>query len=401
MTVTWLHEASTVRRPRVPRLAALLLLTVSATAIAVGCGGGRRDDAAESPPPPPSPAAAVDHGWAVGEGGTILATDDGGRTWRQVPRQRGDLEDVDSFDDVDFVDRLHGWAVGWGDAADGPGVILATSDGGHTWVRQYALPGDEDLDAVDFIDARRGWAAGGGQVLASDDGGLSWRRTEHESLSSLRDLSMRDLPVHLRDVCFIDAQHGCVVGGDGVSAAGPYGILSRTDDAGRSWGLASVAGWTDTLGVGQLGAVAFADATHGCALGESVLTTADGGRTWRDHGERRVGYLSALAVAGDATYWAVGGRGIGTAAFRPVLARSADGGATWLERRLSPRLSRGAAFTDVFFGDPDHGWIAGRDAAGQGLILATRDGGRTWRRQATGTVPPLRSVVFCDVEPAE
>src|SRR3712207_7302377 len=48
-----------------------------------------------------------ERGWAVGERGTILRTEDGGQTWRAVPpRVRTTLLSVK------FVNKEEGWAVG-------------------------------------------------------------------------------------------------------------------------------------------------------------------------------------------------------------------------------------------------------------------------------------------------
>ena len=67
-----------------------------------------------------------------------------------------------------FVDAERGWAVGHG------GTVLATSNGGRTWsVRDASATAA--LWGVDFVNAERGWAVGdGGTVLATSDGGRSW-----------------------------------------------------------------------------------------------------------------------------------------------------------------------------------------------------------------------------------
>src|SRR5581483_11214543 len=48
--------------------------------------------------------------------------------------------------------------------------------------------------------------------------------------------------------------------------------LCRSSDGGASW---------SRLGPAPLQAVAFGDAAHGLAVGGGILSTADGGRTWR------------------------------------------------------------------------------------------------------------------------
>lgn len=67
-------------------------------------------------------AGDAHHAWAVGTGGTILATEDGGKTWAaQTSGVRGTIAGI-----FFLPDALHGWA--WGE--DG---LLATRDGGTSW----------------------------------------------------------------------------------------------------------------------------------------------------------------------------------------------------------------------------------------------------------------------------
>src|SRR5262245_36199233 len=54
----------------------------------------------------------------------------------------------------------------------GKGTILATRDGGRTWVRVWQ--GGADLRDVNFSSASAGWALGDGTVLATVDGGQHW-----------------------------------------------------------------------------------------------------------------------------------------------------------------------------------------------------------------------------------
>jgi photosystem II stability/assembly factor-like uncharacterized protein len=86
------------------------------------------------------------HGWAVG--GTILATVDGGATWR--PQSSGTQQTLWS---VHFADASRGGAVG--------GTILATVDGGATWKPQSSGT-QQTLWSVHFADASRAgpWAMG-------------------------------------------------------------------------------------------------------------------------------------------------------------------------------------------------------------------------------------------------
>ena len=110
-------------------------------------------------------------GFAVGDGGLVLATQDRGRSWQtpsgelpNVLRQYFDLKAV-------CTSGTHVWAVGM------PGTrVLHSPDAGATWTlqpTQHVLP----LRAITFIDERHGWAAGDmGNILRTSDGGQSWHR---------------------------------------------------------------------------------------------------------------------------------------------------------------------------------------------------------------------------------
>ena len=70
--------------------------------------------------------------WVAGSPGTrVLHTDDAGKNWTAFPTGQNV-----PLHAITFVDDLHGWAVG------ALGTILATDDGGRTWRRQRrAAPG--------------------------------------------------------------------------------------------------------------------------------------------------------------------------------------------------------------------------------------------------------------------
>jgi photosystem II stability/assembly factor-like uncharacterized protein len=69
------------------------------------------------------------HGWVVGDDGTVVATSDGGSNWSYL--NSGTILDLYS---VTFRDASNGWAVGE------QGTVIHTADGGAHWDTQ--LPGD-------------------------------------------------------------------------------------------------------------------------------------------------------------------------------------------------------------------------------------------------------------------
>jgi photosystem II stability/assembly factor-like uncharacterized protein len=137
-----------------------------------------------------------DHVWVVGEFGTIMASDDGGRTFRQ---QHGPVETT--LSGVHFLDARRGWAVGI-DA-----TILHTDDGGATWRAQPTPIVQRSFYDVAVAGAY-GWIVGSaGTILRSDDGGATW--------------TVAPVPIQLaanwiRSIGFTPGGHGVAVGAEGL-----------------------------------------------------------------------------------------------------------------------------------------------------------------------------------------
>lgn len=110
-------------------------------------------------------------GWAVGEGGLILCSPDGGATW-QPPRQSLPEDIARQFDFAALA--VHGRKV-W--IAGTPGTrIFYSPDEGHSW---FAAPTGQALPlyALCFPDELHGYAVGSlGTILATTDGGQTWVR---------------------------------------------------------------------------------------------------------------------------------------------------------------------------------------------------------------------------------
>jgi photosystem II stability/assembly factor-like uncharacterized protein len=104
----------------------------------------------------------------VGEYGHVLLSDDQGKNWRQAQS----VPTTTTLTGVSFIDAKQGWAVGHG------GVIIATKDGGETWrVLEGKLDGKEILFSVWFQDARHGIAVGPyGYMIETVDGGAIWSK---------------------------------------------------------------------------------------------------------------------------------------------------------------------------------------------------------------------------------
>jgi hypothetical protein len=171
----------------------------------------------------------------------------------------------------------------------------------------------------------------------------------------------------LTGVQFVSARQGWVVGADR--------ILSTTD-GGAHWTV-------QDRGRLQVMSVDFISGLRGWAVGaSSLLATSDGGRHWTVlPGEcpliRAVHFVSpsvGFAVAGGAGIVLYGGAAPEVAG---VVLATRDGGRSW------HRLAAPADAQSVCFNDPRSGWLG----AG-GRLYRTADGGRSWTRAAG--LRPLR-----------
>ena len=119
------------------------------------------------------------HVWAVGSSPAddptplVLASDDGGETWQR--QMNGLPKDGSTLHAVSFVDLQHGWVVG------DLGSVYVTADGGTTWWRQDSGV-SVSLLGVRLRSDGVGWAVGEqGAVLVTTNGGASWASASLES----------------------------------------------------------------------------------------------------------------------------------------------------------------------------------------------------------------------------
>ncbi|MBN2681469.1 MAG: T9SS type A sorting domain-containing protein [Bacteroidales bacterium] len=189
----------------------------------------------------------LNKGWAVGIGGKILNTPDGGYHWAEQTSGTST-----SLYDVFFVNNSKGWAVGNGD------LILATNNGGSTWSQQSSS--GYDLSCIQFIDENTGFAAGEtGAFKYTTNGGSAW--TDRENTTTYPDANA----IH-----FFDANNGLL--------ACNLGKIYKTSDQGVSWTQISTGISND------LTDVCFPTPTTGyaSAKGGKAVKTTDGGNTWTE-----------------------------------------------------------------------------------------------------------------------
>jgi photosystem II stability/assembly factor-like uncharacterized protein len=177
-----------------------------------------------------------DTAWAVGDWGAIITTGDGGATWtdrslgvtpvktEEAPdRVVTTVTDDVILYDLSFPDRRHGFIVGEF------GTVLATSDGGATWV-QRPTPTEKTLFGVHFATPERGWTVGmDGLVMRTDDGGRTWEvQHGHPAAEGVDDITLRDTLQN-------PGMYAVGVEGDYGIVVGDVGMILVSTDGGRTW----------------------------------------------------------------------------------------------------------------------------------------------------------------------
>ena len=227
------------------------------------------------------------------------------------------LDNVYNILDIEALDASTAWAVG---TVSGGGVILKTTDGGTTWVRQKTITGSwptQPLSSISVVDANTAWASGYRILLKTTDGGANWN-VVYSSTSNYEGVP---------DVCAVDADN--------------------------AWAILIDANLT----------------SH-------IFKTSDGGATWVNLYSRPYssGLLARISAVDKVTAWAVGGAVLDSfygsySSSGGSIVKTSDMGATWQEQTPA-----GApVFMNVLARDASNAWVTG-----QGTIMHTTDGGANW-----------------------
>ena len=234
---------------------------------------------------------------------------------------------------------------------------IAASDVVHDFV---AFPITPHLYAVAFLDARHGWAAGEwGAFYTTADGGVSWQPAE---------------PLSGGDVCvirFSDLLNGHAYFADDYPQA--------TGDGGKSWDALAAPfakvgpAQPDDVTTRPAGARPLLQVQLWVRDDRVVRHDVDAAGTCRVRTYRRTGDPGVWTVERDSA----GPTPTGPADARPWTIRLASQSAPFALDRI--RIDASAAepldpLHAVCFLDANRAWAVGQT----GLVVATRDGGRTW-----------------------
>jgi photosystem II stability/assembly factor-like uncharacterized protein len=278
---------------------------------------------------------------SVGVRGLIVVSDDEGKTWRQV-RTPVSVDLVA----VRFVTARKGWASGHG------GVILATADGGESWVKQL-----DGRMAVELLTAH--FAA----LLAKGDAHAA--RLKQEVARNYE--SGPEVP--MLDLWFDNEETGWAVGS--------FGIVLGTRDGGKTW-----LSWIEKVDNAKM---LHYNAVRG--VGGDIYLASEQGLLFKlDRSRER--FLPVATGYKGSFFGVVGTRDYAIAyGLRGSAYRSRDGGSSW--QRLDTGVSGG--LTNAALLDDGRLLFVSQD----GRVVVTRDQGDTFK-----PVSVSRPDLFTDIAPA-
>ncbi|HEX7681622.1 MAG TPA: P-loop NTPase fold protein, partial [Thermoanaerobaculia bacterium] len=280
------------------------------------------------------------HAIALGDHGQIFVTADG-QSLRRSTLPYG------------LINAIHADVSGkrlW--SAGTAGSLLASADGGATW-KPLEGAGAQDFQAIAFTDSgTRGWAAGNeGAMVQTDDGGRSWRRVTPANPKGYED-SFADV------ISSGDGMRVKVALGD-AQYPSPYAIESS--DGGNTW-----SDWPDTSAASRFYQSGF---FTGIDDQWTITSGPDPSSMFKRFGSNAAGPPTTIPTLARSIV-AIGECGWVRKDSFPSY-RSTDGGRTW-QPTNAPQDVR---ISDVRFLDGNHGFAETED----GKKFETNDGGTSWQ----------------------
>ncbi len=272
---------------------------------------------------------------AAGERGTILYSDDAGKSWRQAA-----VPVSVSLTALQFVDNKVGWAVGH------QGVVLRTADGGATWSKRF-----------DGVQAA---------TLVLRDAEASFGPERDKAVADAKRLVEDGPDKPFLDLYFDSPNTGYVLGA--------YNMMFRTTDGGATWQP-----WQSRVanpkGLHLYGMRGAAGAIYLAGEQGLLLRSTDKGASFSPLPTPYKGSYFGLLAAHGGTLLAYGLRG--------NVFRSGDQGASWsqVNTGVQASLAAGTVMADGAMVLVSQG----------GDVLVSRDDGRTFAAQ-TATALPLAAV---------
>jgi photosystem II stability/assembly factor-like uncharacterized protein len=380
---------------------------------------------------------------AVGNYGTILLSNNGGRDWKQIiSPTKANLLSISAIDKdtifvsgqdlsvlkttdggnkwiilrvgsygsrntskVLFVNSTQGFLLG-----DGMDEFFKTTDSGKTWTKLQMDLNFQGVTSLYFTSADTGYATlWSNGMLKTSDGGLTWKTI---SVPQMGPFNAVDFTNHrtaylvgmvgeilkttnagenwqILNNSSIVLSNSNLVSVDFTDentgfVVGGSDIL-KTTDGGQHWKLAAQSTF-------DLHSVSFTDSLHGICVGgdwlheySCITSTSDGGKTWNESSSTVTDrYITKVRFVNANTGYAVGGN---TNTFGGFIEKTTDAGNTW--SAINTGLDN-YWISDLSLPDENTIFLVGQS----GQILKSNDAGATWQKQNTNTTETLNAVFF-------
>ncbi|MDO7171825.1 YCF48-related protein [Mariniflexile sp. AS56] len=269
--------------------------------------------------------------------------------------------DNQRFDDIHFINETTGWAANGGYAA-----VYKTTDGGKNWTLQLSeamLGGDYYFRSIHFLDENIGFLGTlDSKFFKTSNGGTNW--TE-----------VTNLPTIPKGICGLDS-----VGTSTIYGCGAYfepAHIIKSTDSGDTWQYIDMSAYATALVeihflTEQIGFVGGKNAN-----GATLLKTIDGGATWTElyNSTLQGEYFWKMQVLESNPNVIFGAVEAATSHYLGKLAKSLDGGATWITYNAPE-----ANIQAVGFIDENKGWMGGHTTG----FYETLNGGQSWTNLNVG-----------------
>lgn len=276
-------------------------------------------------------------GWALGDGGTVIKTTNGGVNWINSPNPATGRP----LSSIHIVDSNTIYFVGWFE------TVVKTTNGGANWTMIRAAPvgQGESYEGLFFVNENTGWVVGTGQrLLRTSNGGKTFE----------------EIPIlvgFMKDLFFRNINEG-IVCGDGL-------ILEKTTNSGYNWVHCNLNQGSFYPYIWKLSFIN--DQTGWVPLGNrKVFKTTNFGTSWDSVGNVEVAFpswgLYCIDFANINTGWAGGENG--------KFFKSTNGGAEWKRENTGTSLR---FFASIYAYSDSIVWTCG----GVGTIMHTTTGGET------------------------
>lgn len=280
------------------------------------------------------------NGWAAGDSGVIIHTSNGGVTW---VRQNSTVNNYSFFIwSISFSNPRRGWCIANDKYHAPPSTILRTTNGGLNWNAATYPDSATFLYTIYFRDSLNGWMSGsGGTFLQTTNAGQSWIRREQDT-SLFSGFPVRNLDFYSRYFCF---------GTGGVNDFG--GVIWRSTNSGMIW-QANVVAPEPIFDLYFLDSLNILGCGGDFEFGASVVKTSNGGVNWNFEFIQQWGVASEIAFRNLAEIWL-------PLSISQAWALSIDSANSW---HTIPAPDSSSVW-DALFLDQFHGWGCGTN----GLIV--------------------------------